>query len=149
VKTFFINLWRVAVCLVQLAVIVYVFDRLNTRSETILVSLLGLIYATIRSLAIMQELAFAQFAFAIEKELAQIQELLGEYRNTITERRRAVAVVKNNLYGGKLIINAIFIGVLSLICLFVLFGALSNHQQDGEGPAPICTNWVLTTMAAA
>jgi hypothetical protein len=136
VKTFFINLWRVAACLVQLAVILYVFYRLNTRSETILVSLLGLMYATIRSLAIMQGLAFAQFAFAIDKELARIQELLGEYRNTVTERRKAVAVVENNRYGGKLIISAIFIGVLSLVCLFTLFGALSSHQQDGELPDP-------------
>jgi hypothetical protein len=75
--------------LVQLAVIVMVFGYLKGRIENIVVAILGLLYITIRSIAIGQGMALARMALALDKDFARIQELLGDDPGALQERTRS------------------------------------------------------------
>jgi len=54
-ETFYVVLggyvWRVAVNIVELLVVLYIFYHLNARFEIIVIAVLGLIYTTIRTVA--------------------------------------------------------------------------------------------------
>src|SRR5262249_19218090 len=69
--------WRVLVNLFYVAIVLYVFDRLQGRHDTsIVVAILGLIYVTIRSIAIGQALGLIGVAKGLHVHLMRIRELL-------------------------------------------------------------------------
>ncbi|HYY13933.1 MAG TPA: hypothetical protein VE758_05820 [Chthoniobacterales bacterium] len=119
--------WRVLVNLFYVAIILYVFDKLHGRHEiTVLVAVLGLIYVTIRSIAIAQGNGFIEVTKGLRGELLRIRELLHDefaedHKRELTE---AFEVVDRAMIKGY--IDGFFLGIVSLICLFVLFTELSS-----------------------
>jgi hypothetical protein len=118
--------WRVLVNLFYVAIVLYVFEKLHGRHETtILVAVLGLIYVTIRSIAIGQAHGAAVLAKGLTVELMRIRELLRD--ETIEGRRLAfkddVEVADRMI--NKAYIDGFFLAIVSLICLLMLFVELS------------------------
>jgi hypothetical protein len=113
--------WRVLVNLFYVALILYVFDKLNGRHEiTVLVAVLGLIYVTIRSIALSQGHSFIEITKGLRGELLRIRELLHDefvehHKRELTE---ALEVVDRAMIKGY--IDGFFLGIVSLICLFGL-----------------------------
>jgi hypothetical protein len=126
VKTFLRYVWWIGVALLQLAVIVLVFAALKTRLESIVVSILGLIYVTVRSIALNQGFAVARLTIAFDRELTRILELIGEDPKVLRDRRAAAADAEDTIFSARLIITSIFLGIVSLICLVALFGAVGG-----------------------
>jgi len=113
--------------LFYVVIILYVFDKLNGRHEiTVLVAVLGLIYVTIRSIALTQGHGFIEITKGLRGELLRVRELLRDesiedYKRELAEAFEAVdrAMIKGYIDG-------FFLGIVSLICLFVLFSELSS-----------------------
>jgi hypothetical protein len=126
-KTFLRYLWRIASSVLQLAIIAFVFSRLESRTEVIVVSILGLIYTTIRSIQLLQGIALGQIGTAFARELMRIQELLGEEREIIQEKRKELNQGENALMGGGIIVTGTFLTLVSLLCLYMLFDTLLAH----------------------
>ena len=68
--------WRVLVNVFYVAVVLYVFDALQRRPERITVAVLGLVYVTIRTIAIGQVSGLAGALKIIEADVIRIRELL-------------------------------------------------------------------------
>jgi hypothetical protein len=119
--------WRVLVNLFYVAIILYVFEKPNGHHETtILVAVLGLIYVTIRSIAFAQGHSLIEITKGLRKELLRVRELLHDesiedYKRDLAE---AFEVVDRAMI--KAYIDAFFLGIVSLICLFVLFTEFSS-----------------------
>jgi hypothetical protein len=71
-------LWRLIVNLVALAVVVGVLSELQGRFEIIVGSVLGILYATTRTIAFSHALVLRQMAVGIDTELSHIRFLLGD-----------------------------------------------------------------------
>ena len=117
-------LWQIGSYILQLAIIGFVFSRLESRTEVIIVSILGLIYATIRSIQLLQGIARGQISTALARELVRIEELLGEEPGIIQQKRNEPSEAENALAGGRLIVTSIFICLVALLCLYMLFETL-------------------------
>jgi hypothetical protein len=88
--------------------------------------MLGLIYVTVRSIAMYQGISIARLTIAFDKELTRILELAGEEPKILRDRRNAVVEAEESIFGARLIITGIFLSVVSLFCLVVFFGAVSG-----------------------
>lgn len=118
--------WRVLTNIFYVAVVLYVFDALHGRPEAITVAVLGLIYVTIRSIAIGQASGFAGALKIIEADLIRIRELLhDEHAQTRwgSAQEDTETLERTRI---KLYIDGFFLSIVSLICLFVLYSALQR-----------------------
>jgi hypothetical protein len=75
--TFLRYLGQIGSYILQLAIIAFVFSRLESRTEVIIVSILGLIYTTMRSIQFLQGIARGQISTVLARELVRIEEALG------------------------------------------------------------------------
>jgi hypothetical protein len=117
-------IWWVLINIFYIAIILYVFDKLHGQTEVITVAVLGLIYVTIRSIAIGQAMGLANALKIIEADLIRVRELLGdEYAGGRSEAAKedseALSRVRNKVY-----IDGFFLWIVGLICLLVLFSKL-------------------------
>jgi hypothetical protein len=122
--TFLRYLGQIGSCILQLAIIAFVFSRLESRTEVIIVSILGVIYTTMRSIQFPQGIARGQISTVLARELVRIEELLGEEPGIIQEKRKEISEGENRLAGGGLIVTSIFLGRIALLCLYMLFDTL-------------------------
>jgi hypothetical protein len=125
VKTFFRYVWSISSCLVQLAIILFVFGHLKGRTEDITVAILGLLYVTIRSIAIGLGVGLFKFWLAMDKELIRIREMLGEDASLIQERNETNTRLEDKIITGGMVITGIFLSIVGLICLVVLFQTIT------------------------
>jgi uncharacterized membrane protein len=70
--------WRVTVNCFYIFIILLVFDKLYHKPEAVTVAVLGLIYVTIRSIAIGQHMGFVQTMFALDRQVLNIRRLLND-----------------------------------------------------------------------
>ena len=109
-----------------IAVVLYVFDKLLGRPEAITAAILGLVYVTIRSIAIGQALGRANSFKIIEADLIRIRELLGDEH---ASDRWEAAKTDSEGFGrqrNNLFIDGFFLSLVSIICLLVLFNELQR-----------------------
>jgi hypothetical protein len=119
--------WRVLVNVFYIAVVLYVFDKLQGRSEAIItVAVLGLIYVTIRSIAIWQGMGLANALKIIESDLIRLRELVRDEH--VRDRWEAVKADSEvfDRTRNKLLIDGFFLSIVSIICLLVLFSELGR-----------------------
>jgi hypothetical protein len=119
--------WRVLVNVFYIAVVLYVFDKLQGRSEAIItVAVLGLIYVTIRSIAIGQGMGLANALKIIEADLIRLRELArDEHARKRWDTEQAGSEVLSR-ERNKLYIDGVFLSIVSIICLLVLFSELGR-----------------------
>jgi hypothetical protein len=119
--------WRVLVNVFYVAVVLYVFDKLQGHSEAIItVSVLGLIYVTIRSIAISQGMGLASALKVIESDIIRLRELVHDEqaRQRLASSKADSEVLSRER--NKLAIDGFFLFIVSIICLLALFGELGK-----------------------
>ena len=112
--------WTVGINCLSLLVVLIAFAKLLERPEAITVAILGLIYVTIVTRTSLQNLGIAQGLIAMNKQILEIRRLLkdvqfGSEAQNVWEMEKSLAA-----WSPKVYINAFFMGLISLICLFVL-----------------------------
>jgi hypothetical protein len=114
--------WRILTNIFYIAVVLYVFDQLHGHSEAIImVAVLGLIYVTIRSIAISQGIGLTS-----ESDLIRLRELArDEHARERWDASKAESEVLNRARN-KLLIDGFFLSIVSIICLVVLFSELGK-----------------------
>ena len=107
-----------------LFVIGYVFAKLNGRTEIITVAILGLIYVTIRTIAIGQLIMTLTLFTDVNRQLLYMRSLLND--PTYEENKRAWDEVEESKPQklGKYYIDLGFLSLIGLFCLLVLFNYL-------------------------
>jgi hypothetical protein len=119
--------WRVLVNLFYVAIVLYVFEKLHGRHETtILVAVIGLVYVAIRGIAIAEAHVLIGIAKDLAGQLIRVRELLHDklVEDDKLKFEEQEQVMMDRVLT-KLRIDGLFLGVVSLICLLVLFTELS------------------------
>jgi hypothetical protein len=116
-------IWRVITNLFYLAVVLYALDRLHGRTETLIISTLGLIYVTIRTMAWGQFLATLGVTAGLQMQLDTIQARLD---GTFDPMSADEIEASRNTWHVKWIIDMIFLAIISLFCLLTFFMGLSR-----------------------
>ncbi len=116
--------WTVAVNCIVLFVVGYVFDRLNSRPQIVTVAILGLIYVTIRTIAIGQLIMSLTLFTDVNRQLLYMRSLLKD--PTYQENQKAWDEVEKSKPQklNKFYIDLGFLSLIGLFCLFVLFNAI-------------------------
>ena len=110
--------WRVLVNLFYLAVVGAVLLSIKDGSEKAIISVLGILYVLIRSVAIGQAIAFGNVANALDERLDEILYFV----NSAHEKLDRPAVRDElNYQHVKLYIDGFFLWLISLGCLWSFF----------------------------
>ena len=109
--------WTVVRGLLELAIMAYVLMSMLDPADTIIVAVLGIIYATIRSTALFQHFTITEMAWAgdrqsLEQRLEEDRNVGGEIANTDATMSRILL----NCY-----IAGAFIAVQYIVCLIYIF----------------------------
>jgi hypothetical protein len=119
--------WRVLINIFYVAVVLYVFDKLQGRSEAIImVAVLGLIYVTIRSIAIGQGVGLSNALKILESDLIRLRELARDEqaRHRLQSSKGDSEILRRAR--NKLFIDGFFLSIVSIICLLALFSELGK-----------------------
>src|SRR5262249_23573142 len=109
--------WTVVRGILELAIMVYVLGSILDPADTIIVAVLGIIYATIRSTALFQHFTITQMAWASERQ--SLEQRLGENPSVDSEIANIDATmsrIRLNCY-----IAGMFIAFQYLVCLTYIF----------------------------
>jgi hypothetical protein len=109
--------WMVVRGILELAIMVYVLGSILDPADTIIVAVLGIIYATIRSTALFQHFTITQMAWASERQ--SLEQRLGQDPNLVSELANTDAMISRirlNCY-----IAGTFIAFQYLVCLTYIF----------------------------
>jgi hypothetical protein len=112
--------WTVVRGILELAIMVYVLGAILDPGDTVIVAVLGIIYATIRSTALFQYFTITQMAWASDRQ--SLEQLLGEDPNVGSEIANADASMSRILINSY--IAGAFIALQYLVCLIYIFSKL-------------------------
>jgi hypothetical protein len=120
--TAFDYLWRIVSDVVYLAVVLYILSRLHERPETVIVPILGLIYVRVRILQVFT-LGMSRVFFS---SLDEVNERLKWFADAsyMRDHDEAAKVRKLTSFDGTSIVDFIYLGLVSLACLWKLYLAL-------------------------
>jgi hypothetical protein len=109
--------WTIVRGILELAIMVYVLGAILDPGDAIIVAILGIIYATIRSTALFQHFTITQMAWAgdrqsLEQRLQEVPNVDSELANTDATMSRILL----NCY-----ISGTFIALQYLVCLTYIF----------------------------
>jgi hypothetical protein len=123
-KKFFSWAWFFSIWITQIFVVLYVLDHLVGRTEHIIVSILGLMYVASRIFG----MANAYFTFALhsitQAQFVHIRHILNDDPESIKETAAQIEQIQSIMHGSRVVMNYIFLGLISLICLLNLFSHL-------------------------
>lgn len=106
-----------------LAIVVYALSSLNGRLETLVISTLGMIYVTIRTIASGQMMFHLATISAMHVQLEAIRARLdGLFDPTPTDE---VEDLKKTVYV-KWVIDMVFLAIISLLCILTFFTGLNR-----------------------
>jgi hypothetical protein len=116
--------WRVAVNVVELFVVLYIFYHLNARFEIIVIAVLGLIYTTIRTVAWALFHGLNNLGRNLGREFLYLQSLLGD--QTVEERAREASeqAKRADRVIMKTYIDGFFISAIWIVCFYQLLANL-------------------------
>lgn len=119
--------WRVAANCFYLAVVLYVFDRLTLKPDlTIIVALLGIIYVAIRSIGVALAFFHMHSAPIFLKKMNRILANQGDPGGQDTPDEIVAAEKLNSQRNVKIIIDGVFLWIISIVCLLAIFGNLPS-----------------------
>jgi hypothetical protein len=115
---------RIAVQAIYIYIVLYVFGLLHGRLETIVVSLLGVIYATVRSNGIVSEVTLSSLRQAIYEMDLRVRGLaISGFIPDKSEKAAVQDARLKTLVDGA--IAGIGLAVASIICLWKLYVTLN------------------------
>jgi len=109
--------WTVVRGILELAIMVYVLRSIFDSEDTIIVAVLGIIYATIRGAALFQHLTITQMAWAGDRQ--SLEQRLEEDPNVDSELANTDATMSRILL--NCYIAGTFIALQYLVCLTYIF----------------------------
>lgn len=110
--------WRVLVNLFYIAVVIAVLGSIRDSSHRQIIAVLGLVYTTVRSIAIGQAIGISSALNHLDKKIDHIQY---QVDSTFEKPDYDDTNYFMNLTFSKLYIDAAGLSIVSLICLFVIF----------------------------
>lgn len=116
-------IWRVLTKLFYLAVANYALNSLQGRTETLVISALGMIYVTIRTIAWGQFITLLRTNSALQVQLDTIPARLD---GTFDSMPAGEIKVLLNTWNVKWIIDLIFLSLISLLCIATFLLGLSK-----------------------
>lgn len=123
----FVYVWRIAVNIFNIIVVLYVFSKLDTRDERLYVSILGLLYVAIRSIGFGLATGVLPGLIAVGHQVDRIRELTDtSFLVTVEEHEKIEKALSRNMW--RTAIEGIGLTIVSLICLLALFNALNQHD---------------------
>jgi hypothetical protein len=113
-------IWKVVVNIVILFIVAWALDKLNGRTETLIVAVLGMIYVAIRTTQGSQAIAMVEIALLHQEQIDAIRTWIdGTY-----EPDRADELKLFNRVRAKFYIDCIFLALISLLCMLAFFTRL-------------------------
>jgi hypothetical protein len=109
--------WRVAWGLVELAVVLYVLNAIKDRETSLIVSVLGLIYAMTRLLALNLAHTFMLLARGLERRLYELE-------HHWDPQKQQPEIDPIGQFYWDAFISRVFVAMVYLICLLNLFSRL-------------------------
>jgi hypothetical protein len=111
-------LWAVAINLIALVVVLTIFSRGFEPFERVVLGALGVIYATIRTIAWGTAHVLKQSALGLAEEFFRVRRLLNDDSVDEAERatREALMATKSNEVVGW--INLAFLAAIYVVCVF-------------------------------
>jgi hypothetical protein len=116
--------WTVVRGILELAIMVYVLRSILDPADTIIVAVLGIIYATIRSTALFQHFTITEMAWTSDRQ--SLEQRLEEDRNVDSEIANTDATMSRILL--NCYIAGTFIALQYLVCLTYIFLTLWGVQ---------------------
>lgn len=110
--------WKVAVNIIILVIVASALDKLHDRTDALIISVLGMIYVTIRTTQGFQGLAIVEFAFRQQEQLDAIRSWID---GTYTPVGRSEEWSKYKQIRAKFYIDGCFLGLISLLCALTFF----------------------------
>jgi hypothetical protein len=131
--------WRIIWGLIELAIVVSVLNTITNKDTALIVSTLGLIYATIRSIALNNGLAAVKMAVVFDNQIFEIRRLVHQLAKTqasVTDDRWFAELSSEKIERPDpeavlsrayvdLGIAGVFIFLIYLACLYQFFSRLS------------------------
>jgi hypothetical protein len=116
--------WAVVVNLITIVVIFSIYEKVTRGFETIAISILILIYLSLRSFVMLYGKTIIENAFALDAEFKHIRKLLKDEqskneKDEISEAKKNVDKATRKMY-----INVFFLSIMYLIAIFSLLGSL-------------------------
>jgi hypothetical protein len=112
-------IWKVVVNIVILFIVAWALDKLNGRTETLIVAVLGMIYVT-RTTQGFQGLAMVELALLHQEQIDAIRTWIdGTYQPDRADELKFFKRVRAKFY-----IDCIFLALISLLCMLVFFSRL-------------------------
>jgi hypothetical protein len=113
-------IWKVAVNIGILCIVAWALDKLHDRNDTLIVSVLGMIYVTIRTTQGFQGLAMVEIAFRHQEQLDAIRSWIdGTYAPDRSEEWTIYKRLRAKFY-----IDGCFLALISLMCALTFFTRL-------------------------
>ena len=109
--------WTVVRGILELAIMIYVLRSMLEPADTIIVAVLGIIYATIRSTALFQHFTITQIAWAGDRQ--SLEQRFGEHPSGNSEIANTDATMSRILL--NCYIAGTFIALQYLVCLTYIF----------------------------
>ncbi len=118
--------WRVLQNIAYLGVVLWVFNGLGSRRDaSAIIAVLGLIYVSMRSVAIGQAMAISHIAFVADRHLLRIRHLLQDDDAVPIAEQLPEVMDRWSRERAKLYIDSVFLAIIGLFCLLILFGSIT------------------------
>ena len=109
--------WTVVRGILELAIMAYILRSMLEPADTVIVAVLGIMYATIRSTALFQHFTMTQMAWAGDRQ--SLEQRLGENLSVDSEIANTDATMSRILL--NCYIAGTFIALQYLVCLTYIF----------------------------
>jgi hypothetical protein len=119
-------LWLIAKNIFYVGVVLYVFAHLKGNTENIIVSILGLIYVSVRGQALGSSIFFSKSTLAFAHEFAKIRALLNDQSSNEEKDEFVIAAERTDRNFWKTVVSAVFTSIIGVICLLDLFSNLHD-----------------------
>jgi hypothetical protein len=116
-------IWRLAVNVIQLIVVVAVFSSLRGRFEVTVVSILGFIYIVIRVVGFGIGMGLINLAKGLDREIERLRNLLNNPFADWEVREKADAVKSFDRGEWKVYVDMAFLALVWLVCVYELLTA--------------------------
>lgn len=111
-------LWKVAVNLLILFIVAWALEKLHGRTESLIISVLGMIYVTIRTTLGYLGLGMMEVAISQQEQLVAIRSWIdGTY--IAGDFTADIALIKRTRT--KFYIDGLFLFIISLLCMATFF----------------------------
>jgi hypothetical protein len=114
-------LWRFLINIIQLAVVIAIFSELHGQFEVVAMSVLGIIYLSVRSIGIRNYFLHANLAKGLDNEIIRLHRLLADDASNLYEESRVESHRILQRKANKIYFDSFFLGLIWIVCIYHIF----------------------------